>query len=111
MFMSRHTPCSEVVRTRKVKESQASVLLTSFHSYFIVGANILYDRNTVGGHSAESVNGKPAALAFLDSVLSGATAVGLPDLGCAVNVVAVNITDSPLRRRGIPGGLLEYEVS
>lgn len=77
-----------------------------------VGANILYDRNTVGGHSAESTNGKPAALAFLDSVLSGANAVGLPEMGCAVNTVSVNITDSPLRRRGIPGGLrLEYDVS
>lgn len=77
-----------------------------------MGANVLYDRNTVGGHSAESTNGKPAALSFLSSVLTGLQATGLPETGCAVNTVSVNITDSPLRRRGIPGGLsLEYEAT
>lgn len=92
-------------KKEKKQRGQGTVLLTCL---VLVGVNILYDRNTVGGHSAESTNGKPAALAFLDSILRGTNATGLPAAGCAINTVTVNITDSPLRRRGIPGGLLEY---
>lgn len=47
---------------------------------------------------SEFTNGRPAALSFLDSVLSGVNATGLPDAGCSINTVAVNITDSPLKR-------------
>lgn len=63
--------------------------------YCSKGANIIYDRNTVGGHIAEATNGEPAAIAFLDSVLQGKKAVE----GCTIRNVTIAINNTPLRRR------------
>ncbi|KAF3767289.1 hypothetical protein M406DRAFT_61238 [Cryphonectria parasitica EP155] len=62
--------------------------------YCNVGANILYNRNTIGGHAAEEINGRPAALSFLQSVLSDMNATGFPSSGCKTQDVSVNITDT-----------------
>lgn len=64
--------------------------------YCAVGANILYQRNTVGGHSAEFINGHQAASDWLDSVLGGTYAQTYLSVGCTIQNVTVNITSSPL---------------
>ncbi|KAF7589927.1 hypothetical protein BBP40_003507 [Aspergillus hancockii] len=64
--------------------------------YCGVGANILYERNTVGGHSAEAINGHASALRFVASVLSGSYASQYPTDGCTFRDVTLNITDSAL---------------
>ncbi|ROV95247.1 hypothetical protein VPNG_08960 [Cytospora leucostoma] len=71
--------------------------------YCAVGANILYQRNTVGGHSAEYVNGHPAALTWLSSVLGGTYAQDYNTTGCITENVTVNITSTALRRRDVGG--------
>lgn len=53
--------------------------------YCGVGATIDYQRNTVGNHQTESPNGKPAALAFLTSVLAGTYSAS----GCTITNVTV----------------------
>ncbi|KAK3363975.1 putative lipase 1 precursor [Lasiosphaeria hispida] len=52
------------------------------------GANILYHRNTWGGHNDELTNGRQRALDFLGHVLDGTTVLEVPEKGCLV----VNIT-------------------
>ncbi|PYH44046.1 LIP-domain-containing protein [Aspergillus saccharolyticus JOP 1030-1] len=64
--------------------------------YCGVGANILYERNTVGGHSAESVNGHASALTFVAAVLQGRYASLYQTEGCTFRNVTVNVTDSAL---------------
>jgi len=63
--------------------------------YCAVGVNILYERNTVGGHAADFTNGHPAAEAWLNSVLNGTYASTYPTTGCTIRDVTVNITSSP----------------
>lgn len=53
------------------------------------GANILYQRNTVGTHGTEEVYGDPAATAFLDAVLTGMYAEAYTTTGCTVQNVTV----------------------
>ncbi|KAK5163477.1 uncharacterized protein LTR77_010659 [Saxophila tyrrhenica] len=60
--------------------------------YCKVGANIVYERNTIGGHLAEETNGDQRALEWLTQVLSGT----YHHKGCTVKNVALNVTDSPL---------------
>ncbi|KAK3725429.1 hypothetical protein LTR37_000399 [Vermiconidia calcicola] len=60
--------------------------------YCEVGANIVYERNTVGGHLAELTNGDRRAFEWLGQVLGGT----YEHEGCTIRNVAVNITDSPL---------------
>ena len=60
--------------------------------YCTVGASILYQRNTVGGHEAESINGDAMAFEWLSSVLNGT----LQQMGCLIQNVTVNVTSSPL---------------
>ncbi|RAL12633.1 LIP-domain-containing protein [Aspergillus homomorphus CBS 101889] len=62
--------------------------------YCGVGANILYERNTVGGHSAEAINGHPAASTFIAAVLQGRYASLYKTEGCTFRNVTVNITSS-----------------
>ncbi|KNG91071.1 lipase 1 precursor [Aspergillus nomiae NRRL 13137] len=64
--------------------------------YCGVGVNILYERNTIGGHSAEGINGHARALQFLAAVLDGSYASVYQTRGCTFRDVAVNITDSAL---------------
>ena len=60
--------------------------------YCNVGVNIVYERNSIGGHLAEETNGDARARTFLEQVLSGSYS----HTGCTIRDVAVNITDSPL---------------
>jgi hypothetical protein len=71
--------------------------------YCEVGVNILYQRNKVGGHSADATNGHPAAEAWLDAVLNGTYGATYNTEGCTIETVSVNITSSPLRRRSMFG--------
>ncbi|RAQ48500.1 lipase 1 precursor [Aspergillus flavus] len=64
--------------------------------YCGVGVNILYERNSIGGHSAEGTNGHARALQFVSSVLDGSYASVYQTQGCTFRDVAVNITDSAL---------------
>ncbi|PYI16220.1 lipase 1 precursor [Aspergillus violaceofuscus CBS 115571] len=64
--------------------------------YCGVGANILYERNTVGGHSADQINGHAAALTFVAAVLEGRYASLYKTEGCTFRNVTVNITSSAL---------------
>ncbi len=61
-----------------------------------IGVNILYERNTVGGHSAEGTNGAFAAFGWINSIFGGTYNTTYPTLGCTVRNVTVNITDSPI---------------
>ena len=61
-------------------------------SYCSVGANIVYERNTVGGHIAEETNGDARALQWLGQVLTGT----YDHKGCTVKDVSLNVTDSPV---------------
>lgn len=63
------------------------------------GANILYQRNTVGTHGSEEINGDPAATAFLDAVLTGTYAESYATTGCTVENVTVGTQGGVLRRR------------
>ncbi|PSS05230.1 lipase 1 [Coniella lustricola] len=61
-----------------------------------VEANILYERNTIGGHVADLINGKPSALQFLHDIFGRTNTTGFPSSGCVVRDVTVNITDSAM---------------
>ncbi|ROW03445.1 hypothetical protein VSDG_01537 [Cytospora chrysosperma] len=65
--------------------------------YCDMGANILYQRNRIGGHSAEETNGVPAATAWLDTVLAGTYAESYNTTGCTVQNVIQGTDPSPLR--------------
>ncbi|KAK0750914.1 secretory lipase-domain-containing protein [Schizothecium vesticola] len=56
-----------------------------------VGANILYHRNTAGGHNEELVNGRQRAFAWLSSVLDGSYDEVYSTMGCTVVNVTYNI--------------------
>lgn len=58
--------------------------------YCAAGANILYERNTVGSHSQEARAGDAAATAFLDAVLTGTYAERYNTTGCTIRDVTVN---------------------
>ncbi|PYH94524.1 LIP-domain-containing protein [Aspergillus ellipticus CBS 707.79] len=64
--------------------------------YCGVGANILYERNTVGGHSAEQVNSDARAWKWLISVLGGTYEAEYQTIGCTIKNVTLNVTSSPL---------------
>lgn len=59
--------------------------------YCNIGANILYQRNSVGGHIAEEINGDQMAFEWLYSALTGT----LQQTGCLVQNVTVSVTSSP----------------
>lgn len=54
------------------------------------GANILYERNTVGTHGQEMIYGDGAATAFLDAVLTGTYADLYETTGCTIR----NVTET-----------------
>ena len=60
--------------------------------YCGVGANIVYERNEIGGHLAEETNGDGRAFEWLTEVLGG----NYKHHGCTIRNVAINVTDSPL---------------
>ena len=59
-------------------------------SYCAIGVDILYERNTIGGHLAEETNGDASAFNFLQQVLGGTYNY----TGCITRDVAINVTDS-----------------
>lgn len=61
--------------------------------YCSKGVDIVYQRNTVGGHEAEATNGDAAAFAWLDAVLNGTYTV---QSGCTVQNVTQDTTSSPI---------------
>jgi hypothetical protein len=63
--------------------------------YCGVGANILYQRNTIGGHLAEYVNGEATAFEWLSAVLGGTYAQKYRTDNCTIQNVALNVTSSP----------------
>ena len=60
----------------------------------LLGANILYHRNTIGGHVDEDTNGDSRAVAWLGSVLDGSYASRYQAVGCTVQNVTVGIVDT-----------------
>jgi hypothetical protein len=62
--------------------------------YCAQGANILYHRNTVGGHNQELWTGRQRTMDYLAAVLDGKKGIWYPATGCAVlNVtIPVNVT-------------------
>ena len=50
--------------------------------YCDAGANVLYNRNLMGGHNGELYNGRGRAMDFLSGVLDGTTALRTPEKGC-----------------------------
>jgi len=58
--------------------------------YCRYGANIWYQRNTVGAHLSEIVNGKPRAKQFLQDVLSGVYG----HEGCTVENVTIDLVSA-----------------
>lgn len=64
---------------------------TLFERYCSVGVDVLFERNTIGGHLAEATNGDQRALEWLGEVLGGVDV----RKGCVVKDVALNVTDSP----------------
>ncbi|KAI0442230.1 LIP-domain-containing protein [Xylaria telfairii] len=64
--------------------------------YCGVGANILYHRNSIGGHTDELINGAPRALEFLAAALDGSFSQKYNSTGCTWIDVAVNVTASAI---------------
>jgi hypothetical protein len=64
--------------------------------YCDVGVSILYQRNEIGGHVAEETNGDARAFEWLSGVLESTSGLKNPSVGCIIEDVAVNVTDSPL---------------
>ncbi|KAI0539465.1 secretory lipase-domain-containing protein [Xylaria digitata] len=60
--------------------------------YCKVGTNILYHRNTIGGHSDEFINGVPRVFEFLSAVLDGSYAEKYNTTGCTWVDVTINVT-------------------
>ncbi|RMD39243.1 hypothetical protein DV735_g5887, partial [Chaetothyriales sp. CBS 134920] len=61
-----------------------------------IGANIFYERITVGGHSAGAINGRSTALAWLETVLTGSYGSKYKTIGCTIQDAAYNKTSSPI---------------
>ncbi|KAF8860878.1 lipase 1 precursor [Acephala macrosclerotiorum] len=59
--------------------------------YCSVGANILYQRNTVGYHLDEDTNGDARALEWLATVLDGSYSTKYPTQGCTFQNVTVGV--------------------
>lgn len=59
--------------------------------YCGVGGNILYERNSIGGHVAEEINGDQRAFDWLSKVLSGTYGHS----GCTIKNVTVGMDDQP----------------
>ncbi|KAF5021620.1 hypothetical protein F66182_6320 [Fusarium sp. NRRL 66182] len=76
--------------------------------YCAVGANILYERNSVGTHSEEFVSSAAAAIQWLAAVLTGQYATAYETEGCTIRNVTRNSTASPFTKRSmrdVPNGV------
>jgi hypothetical protein len=57
-------------------------------------ANILYERNTVGGHIDEETNGDSRAVAWLESIFNGSYPELYQPYGCTIRNVTIDIADT-----------------
>ncbi|KAF5664829.1 lipase 4 [Fusarium heterosporum] len=73
--------------------------------YCSVGANILYQRNSVGSHAQEFVLSAVPAIQWLGTVLTGRYAQVYKTEGCTIQNVTRNNTAFPLRKRDAPMGV------
>ena len=62
----------------------------------LLGADILYQRNTVGGHEDEFTNGDPGAFAWLQNLVNGSYAAEGQTSGCKTQNVTIDIVDTGL---------------
>ncbi|EPE06612.1 lipase 1 precursor [Ophiostoma piceae UAMH 11346] len=58
--------------------------------YCAVGANILYERSSIGGHTSGAINGRASATAFVDAIFGGTYAATYNTTGCTIREVAWN---------------------
>jgi Secretory lipase len=63
-------------------------------SYCVVGANILYQRNTLGGHSDEYYNGDIPAFEWLSRILDGTWSRTYPSQVCTIQNVTVGTVNT-----------------
>lgn len=82
-YKAEHDEMSPVNETAEIVES-----------FCKQGANILFHRNTVGGHNDELWSGRLRALEYLSAKLDGAGNITIPATGCAT--VDVTIPLDPL---------------
>ncbi|KAH6954401.1 secretory lipase-domain-containing protein [Fusarium avenaceum] len=73
--------------------------------YCAVGANILYERNSVGSHSQEFLLSAGPAIQWLATALTGKYAQVYKTDGCTIKTVTRNSTAIPLRKRDGPNGV------
>ncbi|KAM0546251.1 hypothetical protein ACHAPJ_010934 [Fusarium lateritium] len=77
--------------------------------YCAVGANILYQRNSVGSHSQEFVESLEVAVQWLAAVLTGQYAKAYKTEGCTIQNVTRNGTAIALKKRDtkrdVPNGV------
>ncbi|KAI5468150.1 secretory lipase-domain-containing protein [Mariannaea sp. PMI_226] len=67
--------------------------------YCQVGANILYQRNSVGTHAEEALNSLSAAVEWLSAVLTGSYAKAYKSHGCTIENVKRNSTTLGILKR------------
>ncbi|TVY84835.1 Trichothecene C-3 esterase [Lachnellula suecica] len=53
------------------------------------GANILYHRNSVGGHNDELFAGRPRVLQYLSTIFDDTNAISIPSSGCQTKNVTI----------------------
>jgi hypothetical protein len=63
--------------------------------HYGVSANILYQRNTMGGHLAEGIKANATALALVTAVLDGSYSKLCHTTGCTIQNVTIAIDTSP----------------
>ena len=62
----------------------------------VLGANILYQRNSIGGHEDEFTNGDAQAFEWVQYVLDGSFAAKYQTTGCTVQNVTIDVVDTGL---------------
>lgn len=90
--MGRHgVPRMPVFYYKAVQDEMSPVEETEglVRSFCDSGANILFHRNSVGGHNDELWSGRPRALEFLAAKLDGHGDIAIPATGCATLNVTV----------------------
>lgn len=87
------TPQMPVFVFQAINDEIASIQGTErlVQKYCDAGANILFQRNTVGDHNSETGNGMPRAMAFLMEAFAGQLGPKFPSKGCRVENVTVDL--------------------
>ncbi|EHA46746.1 lipase 5 [Pyricularia oryzae 70-15] len=85
-------PQMPVYAYKAIHDENTNIRTTDEHVARIcgVGANVLYDRNTVGGHEDEAISGGRRALKWLSDALDGRQLE--PANGCKVQNVTVGVS-------------------